>query len=64
MKDQPQKRPGQTNYDWINGMRVGTFVGAIFGILIGWALGQVSFIWLVIGGAAGGYLGAKMAYRW
>ncbi len=59
--DKPQ---GHTNYDWINGMRIGMIVGAVLGILIGLAVGWFPFIWLVVGSASGGYLGAKMAPRW
>ena len=35
----PEHRPGHTNYDWINGMRVGIIVGGILGMLIGLAIG-------------------------
>ncbi len=59
--DKPQDR---TDYDWINGMRIGMIVGAVLGILIGLALGSFPYIWLVVGSASGGYLGAKMAPRW
>lgn len=55
---------GRPNYDWINGMRIGIIVGAILGILIGLELGGFPFIWLIVGGGAGGFLGAKMAPRW
>ena len=58
------KGEGHTNYDWINGMRIGIIVGAIVGILVGLQLGGFPFIWLVIGGGLGGFLGAKMAPRW
>lgn len=64
MADQGSNKPGHTNYDWINGMRVGILVGAILGLLVGLAVGWLPFIWLLIGGGAGGYLGAQMAHRW
>ncbi len=55
---------GHANYDWINGMRVGAIVGAVLGTLLGLALGGFPFIWLIVGSALGGFLGAKMAPRW
>ena len=64
MDDQDRERQGRTNYDWINGMRVGIVVGAVLGLLLGLAIGGFPFIWLIVGGACGGYLGAKMAPRW
>ncbi len=62
--DDRRNEPGHTNYDWINGMRVGILVGAILGLLIGLATGVFPFIWLLLGGGVGGFLGAKMAHRW
>lgn len=62
--DEEDRRQGHTNYDWINGMRVGMIVGAIVGILIGVSLGSFPFIWFIVGTAIGGYIGAKMAPRW
>lgn len=59
-----EQRQGRTNYDWINGMRVGIIVGAIVGLLIGLAIGWFPFVWFVVGAAAGGFLGAKLADRW
>jgi uncharacterized membrane protein len=64
MADSNRNKPGHTNYDWINGMRVGIIVGAVVGLLLGLAIGWFPFIWLIVGGAAGGVLGAKMADRW
>lgn len=64
MDGDPKNRPGHTNYDWINGMRVGIVVGATLGILLGWVFGSINFIWLVAGGAAGGFIGARTAHRW
>ena len=63
MDDQHDKQ-GRTNYDWINGMRVGIIVGGTLGLLLGWAINGFPFIWLLGGGAAGGFLGAKLAPRW
>ena len=60
-EEQPQ---GRTNYDWVNGMRVGMIVGGILGILIGWAIGDIPFVLMLIGAAAGGFLGAQLANRW
>ena len=60
----PQNRPGHTNYDWINGMRVGIVVGAALGILVGVLLDWAPFVLLLVGGAAGGVLGANLAHRW
>ena len=60
----PENRPGHTNYDWINGMRVGIIVGGILGMLVGLAIGWFPFLWLLVGGAAGGVLGANLAHRW
>lgn len=57
-------RQGHTNYDWINGMRVGILAGGIGGILLGIVLGGFQFVGLIVGGALGGYLGAKSASRW
>lgn len=60
----PQHRPGHTNYDWINGMRVGIVVGGVLGILAGVLIGWAPFVLLLVGGAAGGVLGANLAHRW
>ena len=60
----PRHRPGHTNYDWINGMRVGIVVGAVLGILIGVLVGWAPFALLLVGGASGGVLGANLAHRW
>ncbi len=57
-------RQGRTNYDWVNGMRVGIIVGGIAGILLGWLVGDIPFVLMLIGAAAGGVLGAKLANRW
>ena len=60
-----QHRPqGRTNYDWVNGMRVGILVGGIIGILIGWVTGFLPAILMLGGAAGGGYLGAQLAQRW
>lgn len=63
MEDQ-QRKPGHTNYDWINGMRVGIIVGSVAGLLLGLAVDWAPFVWLLVGGAAGGVLGAQLAHRW
>lgn len=57
-------RPGKTNYDWINGMRVGILFGAIVGLLVWFLVGGFPILWLIVGAACGGFLGAKMAPRW
>ena len=57
-------RQGRTNYDWVNGMRVGAVVGAIAGILLGWVVGDFPFILLLMGAIVGGFLGARLANRW
>lgn len=57
-------KQGRTNYDWVNGMRVGFLVGAIVGFIVGWGLNIFPFLLMVIGAGVGGYLGAKMANRW
>ncbi|MEA2001779.1 MAG: hypothetical protein U9N84_07845 [Actinomycetota bacterium] len=64
MDEQKHKAQGRTNYDWVNGMRIGIIVGAAVGLLLGLAIGGLPAIWLIIGGAAGGFVGAKMAPRW
>lgn len=64
MDDQGHKTEGSANHDWIHGMRIGTIVGAVLGLLLGWSLGGFPVVWLIIGAAAGGFLGAKMAPRW
>ncbi len=59
------KRPqGRTNYDWVNGMRVGILVGGILGIALGWVIGAIPFVLMLIGAAGGGFLGAQLANRW
>ena len=58
---QPQ---GRTNYDWVNGMRVGILVGGILGIALGWVIGAIPFVLMLIGAAGGGFLGAQLANRW
>jgi len=58
------KPQGRTNYDWVNGMRVGILVGGITGIAIGWFTGWVPPILMLIGAAGGGFLGAQLAQRW
>jgi uncharacterized membrane protein YfcA len=60
MDDEPQ---GRTNYDWVNGLRVGILAGGLLAGLIGWAIGQLPFVWMVIGAAIGGYIGVRMARR-
>ena len=62
--DDRRNEPGHTNYDWINGMRVGIVVGAVSGLLLGLAVGWAPFVWLLGGGAVGGFLGVKLAHRW
>ena len=62
MDEQP--RQGRTNYDWVNGMRVGVLVGGIIGIALGWATGFMPAVLMLIGAAGGGFLGAKLAQRW
>lgn len=64
MDDQDHRTEGRTDYDWIHGMRIGMIVGAVLGLLVGWSLGGFPVVWLIIGAAAGGFLGAKMAPRW
>ena len=64
MDDQEHQTEGRTEYDWINGMRIGIIIGAVLGLLLGWSLGGFPVVWLIIGAAAGGFLGAKMAPRW
>ncbi len=59
-----QKRQGRTNYDWVNGMRVGIIAGGVVGLVIGLVVGWAPFVIMLIGGAAGGVLGAQMAQRW
>ena len=59
-----EQRQGRTNYDWINGMRVGIIVGGILGIIVGVVVDWLPFMWLVLGAAAGGFLGARLANRW
>jgi uncharacterized protein YcfJ len=59
-----QQTPGHTNYDWVNGMRVGILAGGILGVLVGWVIGNIPFILMLIGAACGGFLGAKLANRW
>ena len=59
-----EKRQGLTNYDWVNGMRVGILAGGIFGIVLGWLIGEIPFVLMLIGAAIGGFLGAKLAQRW
>ncbi len=59
-----QQTPGRTNYDWVNGMRVGILAGGILGVLVGWAIGDMPFVLMLIGAACGGFLGAKLATRW
>lgn len=34
-----KEKQGRTNYDWVNGMRVGILAGGIVGMLIGWLIG-------------------------
>ncbi|MDJ0925778.1 MAG: hypothetical protein QNJ77_14575 [Acidimicrobiia bacterium] len=63
MDDQHHEQ-GRTNYDWISGMRVGILVGGLLGLVLGWAFDAFPFIWLIVGGAAGGFLGAQLARRW
>ena len=55
---------GRTNYDWVNGMRVGAIVGGIVGMLAGWAIGDFPFILLLVGAIGGGFLGARLSNRW
>jgi uncharacterized protein YcfJ len=59
-----QKPQGRTNYDWVNGMRVGILAGGIAGLLLGWLTGFVPIVLLLIGAAAGGFIGARTAQRW
>jgi len=59
-----QQRQGRTNYDWVNGMRVGILVGGIAGILIGWVVGSIPLVFVLLGAATGGFLGARLANRW
>jgi hypothetical protein len=61
--DENQKQ-GRTNYDWVNGMRVGMIVGGVAGLLIGLVTGVVPFAFLLGGAAVGGFVGARMAQRW
>ena len=62
MDDQDHKTEGST--DWIQGLRIGIIVGAVLGLLLGWSLGGFPVVWLIIGAATGGYVGAKMAPLW
>ena len=62
MDEEP--RQGRTNYDWVNGMRVGAIVGGVVGLVVGWILGSVPFVLLLIGAVAGGFVGARTAQRW
>lgn len=64
MGDQDNRTRDQTEYDWINGMRIGIIIGAVIGLLLGLATGGFPAIWLIIGAATGGFIGAKMAPRW
>ena len=64
MDDQYNRTRDRTEYDWINGMRIGIIIGAVIGLLLGLATGGFPAIWLIIGGAAGVFIGAKMAPRW
>jgi uncharacterized protein YcfJ len=64
MDDQYDRTQDRTEYDWINGMRIGIIIGAVIGLLLGLATGGFPAIWLIIVGAAGGFIGAKMAPRW
>jgi uncharacterized protein YcfJ len=62
--NEQHSHPGKTEYDWINGMRIGIITGALLGLLVGLEVGGFPFVWFIIGAASGGFLGAKMAPRW
>jgi len=64
MDDQYNRTQDPTEYDWSNGMRIGVIIGSAVGLLLGFSLAGLPAIWLIIGGAAGGFLGARMAPRW
>ncbi len=59
-----QKPQGRTNYDWVNGMRVGIIAGGVIGLVVGLLIGWAPFAIMLIGAAVGGVLGAQMAQRW
>jgi uncharacterized protein YcfJ len=57
-------KQGRTDYDWVNGMRVGILAGGIVGVLIGWLTGVIPLLMALLGAAGGGFLGARLADRW
>ena len=57
-------RQGRTNYDWVNGMRVGIITGGAIGLVVGLLIGNIPAVTLLIGAATGGVAGAKLAQRW
>ncbi len=59
-----KEKQGRTNYDWVNGMRVGILAGGIVGMLIGWLIGVNPLLMALLGAAGAGFLGARLADRW
>ncbi len=59
-----KEKQGRTDYDWVNGMRVGILAGGIVGVLIGWLTGVIPLLMTLLGAAGGGFLGARLADRW